>query len=82
VRVQQFLTDHGGLVFGPVTLQAAHQAFDAAWTEIAPLVSDNTSAEQHIRFRLAGAVLAVTRDGDTDVDTIKWEALKTMQLRG
>ncbi len=67
----------GGSVFEPEILHVAYSAFDAAWAEIAHHF-DSESADA--RFRLAHAILVVTKPNSVDAERVKKDALEVMAL--
>jgi hypothetical protein len=66
--------------FGPVTLKAIGEAFDAAWTEIAGNFGDDPREMDDALFKLATALLFVASEDSSDVEALKRAALKRMAL--
>jgi hypothetical protein len=64
---------------GPHELGIVYEAFDEAWRVVKPHYSDNPQSTEVGRLRVANAVLAAYRNGVTDPDALKLEALKLMQ---
>ncbi|HJU33238.1 MAG TPA: hypothetical protein VJ740_17360 [Hyphomicrobiaceae bacterium] len=78
MRAQQLL--NGGVIgLAPATGQAAKEAFERAWMSVAHQYAGDAQAAEKARVTLAECVLAVTRDGDTDIDQI--ERLALMMFR-
>jgi hypothetical protein len=67
-------------VFSAATQAAAYQAFDELWATMAPSVGPDPQAVDAARYKLARAIVAVTGDGDTDVEAIKRLALEAISL--
>lgn len=70
-----------GASFGPQTLKAIGQAFDEAWNEIEPSVSENPLAKEASRLSLANIVLSLAREDTTDPQPLKRDALRKFQLK-
>jgi hypothetical protein len=79
MRARQLL-DRSVPLYGPATMKAVYEAFDEAWATIKPSVRSDGGDLDAARLKLAQALLAVTRDGDTDADKIKRLALEILQL--
>ncbi len=67
------------IVVQPENLIVLTQAFDEGWEAIKSRHDTNPQSTEVARLRLANAVLAAYRDGVTDPDALKVEALKLMQ---
>jgi hypothetical protein len=70
-----------GSSYGPDQLKAIGLAFDAAWLEIAPDVSNRPEAIEAARLKLARTVLNLARQGIIEPDRLKAEALDMMLVR-
>src|SRR5262245_54398137 len=57
-----------GAAFGPDTLKAIGQAFDAAWSEIASNYGNVPIGIDNARYRLASALLSVANEGCRDAE--------------
>jgi len=66
--------------FGPETIKVIGQAFDDAWADIGGNCSDVLRDET--RFRLAGVILSIAKDGNLDVATLKNAAIEAMRRHG
>ena len=66
----------GAAAFGPDTLKVITKAFDDAWAEIEPSVTDNPLALEAARLRLANIVLSLAKDDNSDLEPIKTEAVR------
>jgi hypothetical protein len=69
-----------GAAFGPETLKAIGEAFDAAWAEIARNFGDVPVDIDNARYRLATALLSVASEESRDVEVLKRAALQRMAL--
>jgi hypothetical protein len=69
-----------GASYGPETLKAMTQAFDAAWEEIAPNFGNDPKDVEKARLRLAHAVLSMASEESHDVTALKKSALEAMAL--
>jgi hypothetical protein len=70
-----------GAAFGPDTLKAIGEAFDAAWSEIACRFSSDPVVIEAARSKLADALLSIAATEDSrDVDVLKRAALQLMAL--
>jgi hypothetical protein len=69
-----------GASYGPETLKAMTQAFDAAWREISATFGNDPRDIQRARLRLARAVLSVAMEDSRDVSALKTGALEAMAL--
>jgi hypothetical protein len=72
------LIDDAASIYSPATAAAVRRAFDEAWASISLADSAAPRLIDDARQRLAAAILTATHDGDTDVERIKRQALKTM----
>ena len=68
-----------GASFGPETLKALGEAFDAAWVELACNFGDPADIE-NARHKLANALLSVASVDSRDVDVLKRAALLLVDL--
>ena len=68
-----------GASFDPAQLKAIGQAFDDAWEQIAPQISNRPGAIEAARLKLAHLVLSVAKRGVLEREALKDEALKLMQ---
>ena len=66
--------------FGPATLKAIGEAFDAAWTEIAGSYSNVLAERETGRLKLATALLSVAANGMCDPQEMKAAALARMNF--
>lgn len=66
--------------FGPETIEALGQAFDAAWREVAGQYGDDPDAIGTARDRLAVALLSVAWEHSRDVPSLKDGALQALRL--
>jgi hypothetical protein len=71
-----------GASYGPETLKVLFKAFDAAWDEIRPIVSQDAIAVQAARTTLAKAVLKVATEDSRDPDLLKEGALRLYRAKG
>jgi hypothetical protein len=70
-----------GASFGPETVKALGQAFDAAWAQIEGNFGGDPHEIDRARMRLAEALLSIAKEGSRDVQALKNEALQAMALR-
>ena len=66
--------------FGPEALKTIWQAFDGAWTEVAPNFGGNPSTVEAGRYKLATALLSVALEDSRDAGVLKKAALLRMAL--
>jgi hypothetical protein len=66
----------GGAAFPPDVLKVIFEAFDDAWHEVAPEVSNRASAVDAARLRLATIVLSLAKSGPIERARIKTEAVQ------
>jgi hypothetical protein len=66
--------------FGPDALKAISEAFEAAWSEIAPRFGDDPAEIENARLKLANALLSIADDESRDVPVLKRSALQRMAL--
>jgi hypothetical protein len=66
--------------FGPATLKAIGEAFDAAWTEIAGTYGNVLAERETGRLKLATALLSVAANGSGDPQEMKAAALARMNF--
>jgi len=64
--------------FGPDTLKAIGEAFNAGWAQIAGNLSDAPAEKEAARLRLATALLSVASEDSRDVEALKKAALQRM----
>ena len=69
----------GGASFDPNTLKLVYKAFDDAWEQVAPQVSNRPEAIEAARMKLAGIVIGLARNGTADPEAITDAAVKAMQ---
>jgi hypothetical protein len=69
-----------GASYGPETLKAMTQAFDAAWREIGSSFGNDARDIQKARLQLARAVLSVASEESRNVAALKTGALEAMAL--
>jgi hypothetical protein len=69
-----------GASFGPETLKALGQAFDAAWETIAGNFGGDPADIERARLRLAEALLSVASEDSRDAEVLKIAALEAMAL--
>ena len=73
MKARQLIT---GAAFDPDQLKAIKKAFDDAWTQIAPQISQRTDAIEASRLKLASIVLSVAKRGTLDSKQLAEEAVK------
>jgi hypothetical protein len=66
--------------YGPDTLNVLFKAFDDAWNEIRPSVSDDAMAVEAARLRLANILLSLAREDSRDFELLRDETLRTYRL--
>jgi hypothetical protein len=71
-----------GASLGPEALKVAYEAFDQAWTGIAPNFGSDNDTVQAARLKLANAILAVMREDSRDPVEVKNAALRMVALDG
>jgi hypothetical protein len=71
----------GGAAFPPDVLKVLFDAFDDAWTEVAPDVSGDPSVVDAARLSLAGIVLGIAKAGPIDRDGIKAAAVDAFRAK-
>ena len=71
----------GSASFGPEALQAIGQAFDAAWQELEPSVSQRPDAVEAAKLSLANIVLSLARGDTRDPVPLKQEAVRRFKLK-
>src|SRR6187431_2518339 len=69
-----------GASYGPETLKAIAQAFDAAWASIAGNFGNDPDDIERGRLKLANALLSVASEDSRDVEALKKGALQAMAL--
>jgi len=65
--------------YGPDQLRALGQAFDNAWSRIAPAVSQRPKAIDTARLKLAEILLSLAKTGNFDPQWLADEAVQAMQ---
>jgi hypothetical protein len=65
-----------GASYGPDMLKVLYQAFDEAWSTLAPRYGDDQAAIAAARVKLAKIVLALARDDNRDIAGLRNEALQ------
>jgi hypothetical protein len=65
-----------GAVFDPQQLKAISKAFDDAWEQIAPQVSQRPEAVEAARMKLASLMLTLVKNGSKDFDKLADLAVK------
>ena len=68
--------------FGPDALRAIGLAFDEAWQDIAPTVSQRPEATEAAKLSLANIVLSLAREDTRDPGPLKDEAVQRFKLKG
>jgi hypothetical protein len=71
----------GGAAFPPDVLKVLFEAFDDAWSEVAPDVSGDPTVVDAARASLAGLVLSAARAGPIDRDRIKAAAVDAFRAK-
>jgi hypothetical protein len=67
--------------FGPDVLKVLFRAFDDAWEEIGPGVSQRANAVDAARLRLANIILSLAKADTRDADQLKIEALQIFRSK-
>jgi hypothetical protein len=67
-----------GASFGPESMKAIVQAFDAAWESIAGHFGDDPKVVEEARYRLANCILSVASDESRNVEVLTRGALEAM----
>ena len=70
-----------GAAFGPDVLKVITKAFDDAWAEIEPSITNTPLAVEAARQSLANIVLSLATDSSRDPEPIKTEAVRLFQLK-
>ncbi len=68
-------------VFGPDAIKAIGRAFDEAWQELAPTVSQRGSAIEAARLRLATIILGLAKQDTRNSGPLKDEAVRRFRLK-
>jgi hypothetical protein len=68
-----------GASYGPDTLKVVFQAFDEAWTILAPRYGNDAPAIAAARIRLADILLSLAREGSHDAAALRDAALRLYQ---
>jgi hypothetical protein len=71
----------GGSAFPPDELTVVYQAFDDAWTELAPEVAADFDSSDFARMSLATIVLSIAAVGPIDRLKLKSAALDAFRLK-
>jgi hypothetical protein len=75
MKAYQLIAD---ATFDPDQLKAIRKAFDDAWAQIAPQISQRPEAIEAGRLKLASVVLSVAKRGTLDPVQLSEEAMKLM----
>ena len=75
MKAHQLIAD---ATFDPDQLKAIRKAFDDAWAQIAPQISQRPDAIEAGRLKLASIVLSVAKRGTLDPKQLSEEAMKLM----
>ncbi len=78
MRARQLI---GGSAFPPDELRVIFAAFDAAWAEVAPEVSNRPDAIEATRLSLATIVLSIAKAGPIDREGIKAGAIEAFRAK-
>ena len=70
-----------GAAFGPDVLRVIGKAFDDAWSEVAPSVTNRPDGIEAARLRLANIVLSLAKDDTNDAEPLKIEAVRVFRLK-
>jgi hypothetical protein len=70
-----------GASFGPESMNAIGQAFDAAWESIGGNFGDAPKVLEEARYRLANCILSVAAEDRLNVEAPKKSALEAMATR-
>jgi hypothetical protein len=69
----------GSASLGPDALKVLYQAFDEAWTFLAPRYGNDASAIRMARLRLANIALGLMREDTRDVAALRDQALRLFE---
>jgi hypothetical protein len=72
----------GAASFGPDVLKVLFKAFDDAWEEIGPGVSNRANAVNAARLQLASIILKLANADTLDAGQLKNEALRIFRSKG
>jgi hypothetical protein len=75
MKARQLIAD---ATFDPTQLKAIRKAFDDAWEQIAPQISQRPDAIEASRLKLASIVLSVAKRGTLDSKQLAEDAMKLM----
>jgi hypothetical protein len=75
MKAYQLIAD---ATFDPDQLRAIRKAFDDAWAQIAPQISQRPEAIEAGRLKLASIALSVAKRGTLDPVQLSEEAMKLM----
>ena len=67
VKARQLIAN---AVYDPAVLKAIGKAFDEAWEQISPQISNRPEAIEAARLKLAEIVLALTKNGSRDPEKL------------
>ena len=70
-----------GVSFGPEVLAAICQAFDDAWSKLAPMTGDDPHEIEAARLELANALLVVADEDSRVPSALRDAALQALALR-
>jgi hypothetical protein len=71
----------GGATYAPDVLKVVYQAFDDAWAEIGPSISNRPEAIESAQLSLADIVLSLAKSGPIDRDALKDSAVRAFRLK-
>jgi hypothetical protein len=71
----------GGAAFPPDALIVIFEAFDDAWSEVAPEVGDDAAAIDAARLSLATIVLSLARTGPVERHGLKAAAVEAFRYK-
>jgi hypothetical protein len=75
VKAQSLLANSG---FAPEELKVLYKAFDDAWEQISPGISQRAEAVEGARIKLAGIILGLASNGTRDAQRLSELAIATM----
>ena len=75
MKAHQLIAD---ATFDPGQLKAIRKAFDDAWAQIAPQISQSPDAIEAGRLKLATIILSVAKRGTLDPEQLSEDAMKLM----
>jgi hypothetical protein len=71
----------GGSAFPPDVLTIVFEAFDDAWSDIAPVVGCDAGAIESARISLATITLSLAKAGPVDRDRLKGDAVAAFRFK-